>query len=273
MMILGAAWQKGLIPLSEDAILRAIELNRTAVEGNKAAFNYGRWAVLFPDDAGQVIEPSSVVEKPKSLDEQVAVRTAQLTEYQSERLARKYCRLIDRFEDQNLREIAAKSYHKLLSYKDEYEVARLLLSTEDKARAEFDGELKLTYHLSPPLFAGIGPDGRPKKRSFGPWILRAYRMLEKMKVLRGTPFDVFGFTSERRTERRLIKQFEADAELVLLETTPERIDAAVALLSWPLQVRGFGPVKNANAKTALANRKDLRAAFKAAPASMAQAAE
>ena len=272
MMIFGAAWQRGLLPLSHDAILRAIELNGAAAEKNAQAFKIGRWAVLHGEDAAALIQPN-VVELPKSLDDKIAFRAGHLENYQSARLARRYRKLVDRVEDPRLKLAVAKGYHKLLAYKDEYEVARLLLDSEAKARAEFEGDLKLTYHLAPPVLGRTGPDGRPKKREFGRGLRRLLPLLARMKRLRGTPLDPFGYSAERRMERALIRQYQADIAGVLKDLRPDRIDAAVALAELPLQIRGFGPVKAANEAKAAKRREELLAALRTGPEPLKQAAE
>ncbi len=258
MMILGAAWQRGLVPLSRDSIMRAVELNGAAVEGNRHAFEIGRWSVLHPEEAAKRLQPK-VVAKPKSLDERIAFRADHLTAYQSKRLAKRYRKLVDNIDDPEVREAVAVGYHKLLAYKDEYEVARLHLDTMEKARAEFDGDLKPRFHLAPPLLSRKGSDGRPQKRAFGPWILRAFGLLAKLKVLRGTPLDLFGYTAERRMERRLIRDYEADMASALERMTPANRDTVIALARLPLEIRGFGPVKDANAQSAATSRKELLA--------------
>ncbi|MBI1217562.1 MAG: indolepyruvate ferredoxin oxidoreductase family protein [Rhodobacteraceae bacterium] len=272
MMVFGAAWQMGLIPLSEDAILRAIELNKAAVEGNKRAFELGRWAALHPDQAARVLAPN-VVEKPKTLDEVIAFRIAHLTAYQSPRYATRYRKLVDRATDPRLKEAVAKGYHKLLAYKDEYEVARLHLETEAKARAEFDGDFRMTFHLAPPILSRTGPDGRPVKRAFGPAMLRAFRLLAPLKRLRGTPFDPFGRSAERRAERAAIAAYEADMAEVLGQVSPATLDQAVALAELPLQLRGYGPVKAANAEKLAKRRELMLKAFRAGGAAVKHAAE
>jgi len=271
MIVFGAAWQRGLVPVSHEAILRAIELNGAAVERNKEAFEIGRWAVVSPAEAAEVLTPK-VVDKPRTLDEKIAFRTDHLTAYQSARLAKRYRRMVDGVADPRLREAVARGYHKLLAYKDEYEVARLLVSTREKAQAEFEGDLKLTYLLAPPLLARKGADGRPKKRAFRGWIERAYPMLAGMKRLRGTPLDVFGYTAERRMERGLIRQYEKDMREILKDPS-RNMDAAVALAELPLQIRGFGPVKEAHERAAAKRREDLLAAFRSGDAPLRQAAE
>jgi len=272
MMLFGAAWQAGLIPIALDAIDGALDLNGAAVEKNKRAFELGRWAQLNPEHVARILDPN-VVDKPKSLDEIIAFRADHLTQYQDAKLAQRYRALVDRVADPRLKEAVAKGYHKLLSYKDEYEVARLLQTTEAKARAAFDGDLKLTYHLAPPLLSRTGPNGRPMKRAFGAWMGKAFPLLARFKGLRGTRLDVFGYTAERRMERALIVQYEADMAEVLDTLTPETLDAAIALAELPLQIRGFGPVKHENATKAEKRREELLAALRAGPEPLRSAAE
>ncbi len=270
MMIFGATWQMCAIPLSQDAIVQAITLNGAAVERNLRAFELGRWAYLFPEDANALLAPN-VVQMPKSLDGVIAYRADHLVQYQGKRRARRYRRLIDQFQDEPLKEAVALGYHKLLSYKDEYEVARLLTQTKAKAEQEFEGDLTLTYHLAPPLISKSGSDGRPVKKEFGARMSWAFPKLAKLKFLRETPFDPFGRTAERRMERALIKQYETDMVEVLQLLRPDTKEAAVALAKLPLDIRGFGPVKETNAAKVAKRREELLAVLRAAP--MQQAAE
>ncbi|PUB19278.1 indolepyruvate ferredoxin oxidoreductase family protein [Yoonia sediminilitoris] len=270
MMIFGAAWQMGAIPLSYDAIMQAVALNGAAVERNKRAFELGRWAYLHPKDAQAILTPN-VVALPKSLDEKIAYRASHLEVYQGKRLAKRYRKFVDQFTDPALREAVALGYHKLLAYKDEYEVARLLTQTTEKAQAEFKGDLALTYHLAPPLLSKTGPDDRPLKREFGARMAWAFPKLAKLKWLRGTPFDPFGRTAERRMERALIKEYERDMAEMQKIVRPNTQDAAMALARLPLDIRGFGPVKDANARKAAKRREELLASLRAGP--VTQAAE
>ena len=272
MMLFGAAWQRGLIPLSHEAITHAIKLNGAAVEKNQRAFELGRWAALYPDQASRLLKPK-VIELPKSLEEKIAFRADHLVAYQGKRLAKRYRKMVDGVADARLKEAVAKGYHKLLAYKDEYEVARLLLTSQEKAAEQFDGDFRMTFHLAPPIISKIGPDGRPVKRTFGPWMARPMRILAGMKMLRGTPLDIFGRTTERRMERALIAQFEADMAEILPKVTPATMDAAVALAELPLSIRGFGPVKEANEAKAAKRREELLATFRDGGKGMAQAAE
>ncbi len=272
MMILGAAWQRGLVPLSHEAIREAIALNGAAVEKNQRAFETGRWAVLHPD-AAQKMLTAEIVALPKSLDDKIAFRADHLVKYQGKRLARRYTRLLDGIDDARLREAVAKGYHKLLAYKDEYEVARLALDTRDKARAQFDGDFRMSFHLAPPMLSKEGPDGRPLKKQYGEGMLRGFALLARLKSLRGTPFDPFGRTEERRMERALIRQYEADMANWLPKAGTVDADALVALAELPLQIRGFGPVKQANEAKAAKRREELLAMLRAGTAPLSRAAE
>ena len=272
MMIFGAAWQRGLIPLSLEALQEAIRLNGAAVERNLRAFELGRWAVTHPEDAAKVLSPN-VLNLPKTLDEKIAYRIDHLTAYQGKGLAKRYAKMFAQVTDARLKEALALGYHKLLSYKDEYEVARLLKTTRAKVKAEFDGDPKITYNLAPPMLSKTGADGRPMKRAFGESLEGPLRLLSRMKFLRGTPFDPFGRTSERRMERSLIAQYETDMRDVLPLLTDATRDAIVALAELPLQIRGFGPVKQANEAKAAKRREELLAVIRAGGTQTAKAAE
>ena len=272
MMIFGAAWQRGLIPLSHDAIAEAIRLNGAAVEANLRALEIGRWAAIYPGEVERLLTPK-VIGKPRTLAERIAYRADHLRAYQGSGLVKRYNRMLDGIADEQVREAVAKGYHKLLSYKDEYEVARLHLATAEKARAEFGGDFRMKFHLAPPILSKTGSDGRPKKREFGPGILRAFRILARLKVLRGTPFDPFGHSAERRMERALIRQYEADMAEVLPKLTDTTRDAVIALAELPLDIRGFGPVKSANEAKAAKRREELLAVIRSGGTGMAQAAE
>ncbi|WP_120504785.1 indolepyruvate ferredoxin oxidoreductase family protein [Sulfitobacter mediterraneus] len=272
MMVFGAAWQQGLLPLSLESLQEAIRMNGAAVERNLRAFEIGRWAVLYPQDAAEVSKPK-VIELPKTLNDKITYRKEHLIAFQGKRLAKRYGKMLDGISDAAVKEAAAQGYHKLLAYKDEYEVARLLLQSRDKARAEFDGDFKMTFNLAPPMLGGKGPDGRPKKREFGEWLETPLRLLAKMKGLRGTPLDPFGRTSERKMERALIKQYERDMAEVLPLLTEQTRDAIVALAELPLQIRGFGPVKEANEVKAAKRREELLSVIRAGGTKTSKAAE
>jgi indolepyruvate ferredoxin oxidoreductase len=273
MMVFGAAWQRGLIPVSHSAIVEAITLNGAAVERNLRAFEIGRWAVVAPTEAEKISSPASVVELPKSLEEKIAFRAAQLVAYQGKGLARRYGRLLAPISDPMLKEAVAKGYHKLLAYKDEYEVARLLLSSHEKLAAEFEGDLKVSYNLAPPIFGGKKVNGRPQKRKFGPGLTPWLRLLAKLKPLRNTPLDVFGYTAERKMERALIKQYESDMKQWLPKASADTLEPLIALAELPLQIRGFGPVKLESETKAAKRREELLIALQQAGSPVKNAAE
>ncbi|MCY4291786.1 MAG: indolepyruvate ferredoxin oxidoreductase family protein [Roseovarius sp.] len=256
MIVFGAAWQNGLVPLSYDSIAEAIRLNGAAVQKNLQAFEVGRWAVACPE-AAMAFLASALDEAGSSLEGKIEFRFRHLVEYQDMRLARRYVALLEGIDNSVVKEAAALGYHKLLAYKDEYEVARLLLKTRQMAKSEFDGDFKLNFHLAPPMFSGIGADGRPKKREFGSWMEWPMRLLAKMKFMRGTPFDVFGWSEERKMERDLIRQYEQDIKKVLPLLSEKTTEPIAALARLPLKIRGFGPVKMENAKKAARSRKEL----------------
>ncbi len=272
MMIFGAAWQRGLIPLSLEALRQAVEMNGAAVANNLRAFEIGRWASAYPEDAARLIRPK-VIELPKSPAEKIAYRADHLRAYQGKALVRKFHKLIDPIADEALKLAVAQGYHKLLAYKDEYEVARLLLTSREQAEAEFEGDFEMRFHLAPPILSRKGGDGRPVKRSFGPKMLGPLKLLARLKGLRGTPLDIFGYSAERRMERGLIRQYERDMKKVLPKLTTQTRDAILALALLPLQIRGFGPVKEANAAKAAKQRDALLAIIHAGGADMNKAAE
>jgi indolepyruvate ferredoxin oxidoreductase len=269
MILLGAAWQQGLVPLSHDAITRAVQLNGAAVERNLRAFEIGRWAILNQTDLeGMITSESS--DKPLSTQEKIDFRAEHLRAYQGSGLARKYRALVDRAEDPVLRAAIAEGYHKVLSYKDEYEVARLHRSTAKQVAQTFEGRTRLTYHMAPPVISAKGSNGRPVKRALPGWIMRpALGVLSLGKVLRGTPLDPFGYQKDRRMERALIREYEADMELALSVGGP----AAVELARLPLDIRGFGPVKEANQRRAAKTRESLLAQLRADQTALPVAAE
>lgn len=273
MMVFGAAWQQGLIPVSHAAIAEAIALNGAAVERNLRAFEIGRWAVVEPAEAAKLAKPANVEALPKSLEEKIAFRRDQLVDFQGQGLAKRYAKLLDSIADKALKEAVAKGYHKLLAYKDEYEVARLLLSSHEKLAAEFEGDLKVSYNLAPPVLGGKLVNGRPQKRKFGPGMTRWLRLLAKMKPLRGTPLDVFGYTAERKMERALIKQYERDMKEWLPKADVVDPVALIALAELPLQIRGFGPVKLESEAKAAKRREELLVALGQGGADLKDAAE
>lgn len=203
----------------------------------------------------------------------IATRADHLKAYQGRRLQKRYLGLVSKIEDPDLKEPVAKAYHKLLAYKDEYEVARLHRLTRAKAAEQFENIDRITYHLAPPLLSKSGPDGRPLKRQFGAWIEKAFGVLARFKFLRGTPFDVFGYSAERRMERDLIKQYEADLSAFAFSDGPADIAALQELAELPLKIRGFGPVKYSNYEKAAKRRLELLDVLRNPPPTVTQAAE
>jgi indolepyruvate ferredoxin oxidoreductase len=263
MVVFGAVWQQGLIPLSLEAISQAITLNGAGPERNLRAFNLGRWAMLFPAEVAKILSPKAT----ETIDP-VAFRAAQLRVYGGEALEQRFLKLVGS-APKPLRESVAKGYHKLLAIKDEYEVARLHLDSMAKAEAEFDGNLRPTFHLAPPLLPGVDAQGRPKKRAFGPWIIPVFRLLTKMTPLRGTAFDPFGHSAERKMERGLITDYEVDIAEIIASYSPAKHSLAQQLAELPLSIRGFGPVKQANAEKAAQSRAALLAAWRKGAAAVA----
>ncbi len=253
ILLMGYAWQKGLIPLKRTSIEAAIELNGVAVDFNKRAFGLGRLLATRPDKVLELVEAARgpAPEAPaKTLDEVITRRVADLTAYQDAAYAERFKALVakaraaggDAFGD-----AVARSYYKLLAYKDEYEVGRLY--SDGRFRAAYDAQFSggnARVQLAPPLLSRIDPaTGRPKKISFGPWIFTAFGILAKLKGLRGTAFDVFGYTEERRQERADIGAYEAEVDKLIAGMTESNMSLALAIARLPMDVRGFGPVKHA----------------------------
>lgn len=273
VFMLGFAWQKGLVPLGETALKRAIELNGTAVPMNLAAFAWGRQAAIDEGKshaAAGLGASASVIALPQrtpSLASILTDRCERLIAYQNEGYAHRYRSFVERFAaveaarcggDRVARELAISLY-KLMAYKDEYEVARLYVDSGffERIEREFEGDYRLRFHLAPPLLAKRDDKGRPLKRSFGPWMKPALRILARMKFLRGTPLDIFGWTAERRIERAL-----ADEYMALMESIVPRLDAdtrteVLALARLPQKVRGFGHVKLRNLAATRAEQQGL----------------
>ncbi|MDP5307195.1 indolepyruvate ferredoxin oxidoreductase family protein [Paracoccus spongiarum] len=252
MLVLGACWQRGLLPLSHDAIMEAIRLNGAKVAENQRAFEIGRWAMVHPDEAARPAEVATLPADP------VAYRAERLVGYQGRRLAARFRKLVDQ-APAPMRESVAKGYYKLLAYKDEYEVARLHLTTAAQVAEIWEGEPRLSLHLAPPMLPGTDANGRPRKREFGPWMLRAFKVLAGLKGLRGTPLDPFGYSAERRHERAMIREYEADMREVMAGVTDATMPLAIELAELPLGVRGYGPVKQKAAESAARRRAEILA--------------
>ncbi len=254
IILLGAAFQQGLLPLSEAALLEAIALNGAKVAQNQLAFALGRWSMVDPEIATQF-----QTQKPVELDSESA-RLANLTAYGSGRSER-YEQMSVQLADVPLAAQVLQSYHKVLTYKDEYEVARLLGETKERVAERFEGDFEIYYHLAPPLLSRMSPDGRPQKRQFGAWFELASRGLARLKFLRETPLDIFGYTAERRMERHLIADFESLVARMQRDYVPEHHDIWLELMCLPQHILGFGPVKLANAQAMEKRRAELLAAI------------
>jgi indolepyruvate ferredoxin oxidoreductase len=254
--MVGYAWQRGLVPLARDSIVRAIELNGAAVEWNKSAFDWGRRAAV--DLAAVRKSAGAADEAPASrpgVDELVARRREELVKYQDEAYAARYAARVERVREAEARrvpgstaltEAVARYLFKLMAYKDEYEVARLHTDGEFRAKLarQFEGDFRVKVHLAPPLWSRTDPaTGEPRKRAYGPWMLKAMAILAKLKGLRGTALDPFGHSEERRMERRLVADYEALLDEMVERLSPETVATAVELASLPEQIRGYGPVK------------------------------
>jgi indolepyruvate ferredoxin oxidoreductase len=289
LFMLGYAYQHGLVPVSGEAIERAIELNGVAVAFNRSAFMWGRRAAV--DIAlveARAVPKEAVPESHRlseSLDEAISHRVEFLTRYQNAGYAERYAARVRRIREIEtgrapgntaLTEAVARALFKLMAYKDEYEVARLYTESGllNRISDQFEGDYRLRFHLAPPLLAERDPaTGHLLKRTYGPWMLTAFRILAKLRGLRGTPFDIFGHTAERRAERQLIAEYEGLLDEIAAALTPQNHPLVVELAGLPLEVRGFGHVKEANLQRAKAKEMDLLARFHGAPSPRAIAAE
>ncbi|MBC7500145.1 MAG: indolepyruvate ferredoxin oxidoreductase family protein [Herminiimonas sp.] len=281
MFMLGYAWQKAWVPLTEASIIKAIELNGVSVDFNKQAFNWGRCAAhdlaavekiaKVNGSVAQVIEFKRV---PK-LDEVIGKRVAFLTAYQNAAYAQQYrdfveqvraaeqAALGDKSGTLRLSEAVARYLFKLMAYKDEYEVARLHTDRAfaDKIAAMFEGDYKIKYHLAPPLFSKRDAHGHLIKQEFGPWMLKAFGVLARLKSLRGTALDVFGYTEERRTERALIGAYRQTVLGLLPKLSSDNLNKAAAIASIPEDIRGYGHVKERHLAAAKEKEAGLLKAF------------
>jgi indolepyruvate ferredoxin oxidoreductase len=279
MLMVGVALQRGLLPVSLAAVEKAITLNGVAVAANLLALRLGRLAAVDPEAVKAMVADDAPVRKAGSLqlsenlDALIARRVAFLTDYQNAAYAERYRATVDAVRQAEapvtpatteLTAAVARNLFKLMAYKDEYEVARLYTSGEfeSKVKAQFTGDYRLSFHLAPPLFARKDPTtGLPRKMRFGPSMMQAFKLLAKLKGLRGTPFDIFGYSDERRTERQLIADYQAMLGDVLARLTPDNHATAVRLAAVPDQIRGFGHVKERNLAAAEKARTELLQAF------------
>ncbi len=311
-MMLGYAFQKSWLPLEYAALRRAIELNGTAVPANLAAFEWGRELAHTPALAARLLQPAKVVELKRpghswpghsqpgqpatddtviggegtsagqELHELVERRMRFLTQYQSRAYARRYATLVDdvtraeqlRTGTSTLAAAVARNAFKLMAYKDEYEVARLYTDGAflEKIAARFEGDYKLNFHLAPPAIAKRNSQGQLVKKSYGPWMLQAFRMLAKLRFLRGTALDPFGRTQERRDERALIEAYFETVPRLLGQLTRANLEMAVQIANLPDDIRGYGHIKEANIQRVRARHDELIAAYEMKVVSISRAA-
>lgn len=259
-LLLGMAWQRGLVPVGAPAILRAIELNGAAVDLNRRAFAWGRALAEHPELVEEILGETKA--PPVALEPLIEARAAFLVDYQSHGYARRYRSLVRAVIAREteacgapgrLSRAAAEGLFRVMAYKDEYEVARL------HAAAAYTGRPR--FHLAPPVISRIDPTtGRRRKIAVPGWLaLPLFRVLRHGKMLRGTRLDPFAWQAERRAEVQLIKDYVADLDVALKTLRPDTLDIAVALAELPDMIRGFGPVKDANRAKAEARKKVLMA--------------
>jgi indolepyruvate ferredoxin oxidoreductase len=256
-MMLGYAWQKGWVPVGRESLMRAIELNAVAVENNKAAFAWGRRAAHDWPSVERLLAPAQVIEfkKRDTLESLVARRVEFLTAYQNAAYAASYRTFVEKVRmaeaplgRTTLAEAVARYLFKLMAYKDEYEVARLHAHSgfQEKIASMFEGDYKVHYHLAPPLIAKRNEKGELQKKQYGPAMLSAFRFLSRLRTLRGTPFDIFGRTPERRAERALPAEYRDSMEQVIASLDAANHSLALEIARIPEQIKGFGHVKERN---------------------------
>jgi indolepyruvate ferredoxin oxidoreductase len=267
IVMLGAAYQHGLVPVSEEAIARAIELNGVAVEANKSAFALGRLAASAPQALARLEGRVAATAPADTLDALIARREAFLTAYHDRALAERYRSLVQRvrqaeapLERQSLADAVARQYARLLAVKDEYEVARLHTDgmLAQALSEQFERWDAITFHMAPPLLARRGADGKPRKMALsGVWLMPALRALAALRRVRGRWYDPFGHTDERRLERRLARDYASLIESLLPALDAENHALAVSIAKVPEGIRGYGHVKLANVATAQARWREL----------------
>jgi indolepyruvate ferredoxin oxidoreductase len=278
MFMLGFAYQRGMIPVGADAIAGAIELNGASVASNVDAFTWGRRFAIAPSAAEHLIGSGSraqmSLKQTTSLDEMVERRVAHLTAYQNAGYAARYRERVEsvrRWEravaprSEAVTRAVAQTLFKLLAYKDEYEVARLLSAREfvDGLREQFEGPFRLAFNLAPPLLTRRADNGEPRKREFGAWLMPVMRLLAHGKVLRGTVFDPFGHTSERRMEQLWIRRYEATIAAIIEHGNARNHALAIQAASVADKIRGYGHVKERNFQALDQEWKDAVDALKA----------
>lgn len=260
LFMVGYALQKGYIPLSPESLDHAIRLNGISVNQNIQAVKWGRLAAVDMDAVQKFatntlpVDPDHLISE--TIDQLINRRQKFLGDYQNQAYADRYTKLLERvraadgtFKRDDLSKIVAQTYFRLMAYKDEYEVARLYTNGnfEHRLQQQFSGDYKVQFHLAPPLLSKRDPQtGELQKQTYGPWVFKAFKVLAKLKGLRGTVFDIFGYLPERKLERQLIRDFEITVDKILEKLTPQTYDAACQLAELPQKIRGFGHVKEKN---------------------------
>ena len=296
MFLLGCAFQQGLVPVGETALMRAIELNGVSVDFNKKAFGWGRYAAVDAAAVERIATPAQVVSIvprhaagnaagagfSRNLEELVARRIELLTAYQDAAYARQYSEFVEEVRVQEaakvggtrLTETVARYAAKLMAYKDEYEVARLYADPAfmEKIRNQFEGDYKLRFYLAPPLLARRNEKGELVKQQYGAWMLKAFGVLSRLKWLRGSAFDIFGKTQERRGERALIGKYRQTVSSLMATLSKDNIDTAIAIASIPEEIRGYGHVKERHLVAARGHLEKLLGQYRNAPVARAEAA-
>jgi indolepyruvate ferredoxin oxidoreductase len=274
MILVGMAWQKGLLPISETALEQAITLNKAAVENNIRAFYIGRALAAQPERI-EALLPAKKEIKERNWQEKRDFFADDLAGYQSKRYAKRYLTMIEKISAAeeaicgkvgSLTDAAVTQLYRLMAYKDEYEVARLYTdpSFMEELEARFSNHESLKLELAPPMLPGVdAKTGNPKKRAFGSWMFKAFGLLTKMKSLRGTPFDMFGYSAERRAERGWIKTYRSDLDWICANLSADNASELTGLALLPAQIKGFGPIKIANMEKATSRRETLLAELKA----------
>jgi indolepyruvate ferredoxin oxidoreductase len=273
VLMVGYAMQKGLLPVSLASVEEAIRLNGTFVKGNLRTLALGRLAAHNPEALwGELNEPREDLQLD-TLEGILASRIRLLTDYQDSKYADRYRSFVADVErrvnasglqgsDLLVREVAL-TLAKLMAYKDEYEVARMHSDPKfwERLRTQFSGDFKVKFHLAPPMLPGRDASGRPRKREFGQWMLPVFRVLKSMKGLRGTAFDPFGYTAERRMERRLIEEYRALVTLIMEKLDASNLHAGIELAGAAYDVRGYGPVKDVSVEEYTAQKARLLETF------------
>jgi len=275
LFMVGYAWQKGLLPLDEASILKAIEINKAGVEMNKAAFLWGRRAAVDLAAVERAATPPEGLPASRILsanvEEMIARRVVDLTEYQDSSYASRYVKLVQRVRDVEARlvpgqtelfEAVARYYYKLLAYKDEYEVARLYTQSKFMKRVDamFEGDYKVVFNLAPPLWAKRDKiTGVPRKREYGTWMLPVLRLLARLKFLRATRLDIFSYSDDRKLDRSLLADYERTIDEVLAALNPGNHAVAVELAALPEAIRGYGHIRRRHADHAELRKAELMA--------------